>query len=69
MQPVKFMWLDIVPSDIAVFFENLTGGEAQECICVRRSLRHLVLFLLAVGTLGDWVPIHRPLRLNSDRYH
>ena len=44
MELDEFMWLDIVPRHLAVFFKNLTSGEAQQCICVRRNLRLLVLF-------------------------
>ena len=56
MELDKFMWLDIAPRHFAIFFENLTSGEAQKCICVHHNLRLLVLFPLAVGMLRDWIP-------------
>lgn len=52
MQLDKFMWLYIVPRHLTIFFKNLTSGEAEQSVCVRRNLRVLVLFLLAVGTKG-----------------
>jgi hypothetical protein len=52
MQLDQFMWLNIVPRHLTVFFENLTSGEAQQCVCVRRNLWLLVLFLLAARTKG-----------------
>jgi hypothetical protein len=52
MQLDKFMGLNIVPRYLTVFFQNLTSGKPEECICVSRNLRLLVLFLLAVETKG-----------------
>ena len=62
MQLDKFMWLNIVPRYLTVFFQNLTSGEPEQCVCVSRNLRLLVLFMLAVGAKGGEIGLEFDFR-------